>query len=412
MFKAKNDQQRSRNSKKLSGLVFKTLAIAIGSVSIFAIGLGIGQGKIQVGGDSVTQRSVQDGDLPADLDYSSVEDVYDALKKNYDGDLEEQALLDGIKQGLANASGDNYTEYLNATATEEFNEDLNGTFSGIGAELGKEEQALVIIAPIAGFPAEKAGLRAQDIITEINGENAFDLSVTEAVKKIRGEKGTKVTLGIVRDGQQRLEVEVTRDTISIPSVESEILEGGIGYLKVSRFSDDTAQLTRTAAQEFKNAGVKGVILDVRNDPGGLLDASVDVASLWLDNKVVLQEKRNDVVIRTYQSRGSALLAGLPTVVLINEGSASASEIVAGALKDHGAASLIGNQTFGKGSVQQLVNLPGDGVLKVTIARWYTPDGKNIDKEGITPDKKVDRTDEDFKADRDPQKQAAIDFLKK
>jgi carboxyl-terminal processing protease len=393
--------------------IWKISVLAAGAVGIFAFGLVVGRGEIKVGRDAAIQQSVQDSELPADLNYSSVEEVYDALKKNYDGELDEQALLDGIKQGLANASGDNYTEYLNAGDARDFNEELNGTFSGIGAELGKEEQALVIIAPIAGFPAEKAGLRAQDIITEIDGESAIDLSVTEAVKKIRGPAGSKVALTIIRDGQERLEVEITRATINIPSVESEILEGEIGYLKVSRFSDDTAQLARDAAQDFKKHTVKGVILDVRNDPGGLLDASVDLASLWLDNgQVVLQEKRNGVVVRTYDARGQSVLAGVPTVVLINEGSASASEIVAGALKDHGAATLIGTTTFGKGSVQQLVKLPGDGVLKVTIARWFTPNGQNIDKEGIEPDQKVERTSEDYTANRDPQKSAALEFLNK
>jgi len=390
----------------------RTVVLLVFGVAVFSLGLGIGQGRIEFGRDAALQRSVQDGKLPEDLNYSSVEDVYDALKKNYDGDLDEQALLDGIKQGLANASGDNYTEYLNGEAAKEFNEELDGTFTGIGAELGKDEQALVIIAPIDGFPAAKAGLRPQDIIAEIDGESAFDLSITEAVKKIRGPENTKVSLKIIR-GTEQLDVEITRAMINIPSVESEILDGNIGYLKVSRFSDDTAQLARAAAQKFKKAKVQGVILDVRNDPGGLLDASVDVASLWLSSdKVVLQEKRNDVVVRTYNAQGESPLKGVPTVVLVNEGSASASEIVAGALQDNGAATLIGMQTFGKGSVQQLVNLSGDGVLKVTIARWYTPDGKNIDKEGIAPDKKVERTDEDYKANRDPQKQAAIDFLKK
>ena len=377
----------------------------------FGVGIGVGNGRINLGREKIFHESAQKEGLPADLDYATVEQVYDALKSNYDGQLDEQSLLDGIKAGLAGASGDPYTEYLNAEEAKEFDEDLNGSFTGIGAELTKDKDSIVVVSPIAGFPADKAGIRPKDIIAEINGESAYDITVSEAVKKIRGPKDSKVTLKIIRDGQP-LTVEVVRDNITIPSVESQIIEGNIGYLKVSRFAEDTYPLSRAAAQNFKSANVKGVILDVRGDPGGLLDASVDVSGLWLENKTVLQEKRDEQVIRTYTSRGTALLKGVPTVVLINEGSASASEITAGALKDHDAATLIGMKSFGKGSVQQLQKLRGGGVLKVTIARWYTPNGKNIDKEGIEPDQKVERSEDDLKNNRDPQKDAAVQLLKR
>jgi carboxyl-terminal processing protease len=226
-------------------------------------------------------------------------------------------------------------------------------------------------------------------------------------------EGTKVKLKIIRDASKELDFEITRAQITIPSVESEILPGNIGYLKISRFSDDTASLSRDAANSFKKAGVKGVILDMRSNPGGLLDASVDVSSLWLPpGKTILEEKREGVVVKTFKAKGTAVLQGIPTVVLINEGSASASEITAGALKDNGAATLMGVKSFGKGSVQQLDKLPGGAILKVTIARWFTPSGKNIDKEGIEPDQKVERTDDDIKNNKDPQKDKAIEFLKK
>lgn len=400
------------NRKSSSGPLLKTFVLVAVAGLIFAFGVGVGSGKIVVGRDRVYQNSAQSKDLPEDLDYATVEHIYDALKSNYDGELSVDELLNGLKSGLARATGDPYTEYLNAEAAKEFDEDLSGTFTGIGAELGKDKDSIVIIAPIDGFPAEKAGLKPKDVIVEINGEPAFDLSITEAVKRIRGPKDTKVKLKVVRNGERQLEFEIVRDNINVPSVESEILDGNIGYLKISRFAEDTAGLSRRAALDFRQANVKGVILDVRGDPGGLLDASVDVSSLWLENKVILQEKRDGVVVRTYNSRGTAILKGVPTVVLINEGSASASEITAGALNDHEAATLIGTKTFGKGSVQQLHRLPSGGVLKVTIARWFTPDGKNIDKEGIEPDQKVERSDDDFKAGRDPQKDVALQFLKK
>lgn len=390
----------------------KIFGVVVATIVIFGLGVGVGNGQIQVGSDSVFRKPISKG-LPADLDYASVEELYDTLRQGFDGQLDTQKLLEGLKQGLASATGDQYTEYLNAEEAKSFNDDLNGTFSGIGAELSKDKQLIIVVSPIAGYPAEKAGLQPRDVIAEINGESAYDLSITEAVNKIRGPSGTKVKLKIIRDESKELELEITREKITIPSVESEILDDDIGYMKVSRFSDDTSKLSEQAAERFAKAGVKGIILDLRSNPGGLLDSSVDLAGLWLPNgKTVLEERRGGVTVRSYTSDGPATLKDIPTVVLIDEGSASASEITAGALKDDGAATLIGMKSFGKGSVQQLEKLPDGGVLKVTIARWYTPGGKNIDKEGISPDKKVDRTAEDVEKGKDPQKDAAINSLKK
>lgn len=403
--------QNSEVPKKRKRGMLLTKAVAYVAVGMMIFGLGI-----SVGNDSLTlgaqQKSVNK-DLPANLDYQEVEQLYDKLRQNFDGDLTTEKLLEGLKQGLAGASGDTYTEYLNAKEARSFDEDLNGSFSGIGAELSKEEKEIIIVAPIAGFPAAKAGLQPRDVIAEINGESAYDLTVTEAVNKIRGPVGTKVKLKVVRDAREELDFEITRAQITIPSVESEILDGNIGYLKISRFANDTDALALKAAEHFKQTNVNGVILDVRNNPGGLLDASVSLAGLWLPKgTTVLEEKRGGVTIESLKSNGPAMLKGIPTVVLINDGSASASEIVAGALKDHKAATLVGTKTFGKGSVQQLQQLSDGGVLKVTIARWYTPGGKNIDKEGIQPDKKVDQTADDMKNNKDPQRDAAVDALRK
>ena len=384
------------------------------AVFIFGLGLGIGSGRVVLGPDRIFHKSVNKNGLPANLDYSSVEQLYDLLKQEYDGQLDQTKLLDGLKQGLASAAGDPYTEYLNAKDAKDFDDQLNGTFSGIGAELSKDtNNQIIVVAPIAGYPADKAGLKPKDVIAEINGESATGLSLTEAVNRIRGPINTKVTLKIVRNNTQELKLEIVRQQITVPSVESQILDGNIGYIKISRFAEDTYNLAQQAANNFKTAHVKGVILDLRSDPGGLLDAAVDVSSLWLPkDKTVLQERRNDVIVRSYPSKGYATLQGVPTVALINEGSASASEITAGALKDNGVATLIGVKSFGKGSVQQLAKLTDGGVLKVTIARWYTPAGKNIDKEGISPDQEVKRSDDDIKNNRDPQKDAAVKLLLK
>lgn len=406
MVKTKLFHKVPRGVKRLGRSVFVIAAF----VAVFAFGLGVGNGTITFSDGRYGSVSK---DLPKDLNYTDVEELYDRLRKSFDGQLSEQDLLEGLKRGLVNATGDQYTEYLTPEEAKEFSEDLNGTFSGIGAELSKDEKYIVIVAPIDGFPAQKAGLLPKDAIVEIDGENAYDISVTEAVNKIRGPVGTKVKLKVIRGEREELDFEITRDTITIPSVESEILKGNIGYLKVTRFSDDTRALARQAANEFKSKNVKSVILDLRSNPGGLLDAAVDLSGIWLPRgKTVLQEKRDGVVIRTYDSGGPATLAGIPTVVLINEGSASASEITAGALKDNGAATLMGEKSFGKGSVQTLENLPNGGVLKVTIARWFTPNGKNIDKEGIEPDTKVTRSADDIKNNKDPQRDAALKFLQK
>lgn len=389
----------------------KGVMLLMAAFFVFAFGVGVGNGNISFGQRRLNSVSKN---LPNNLNYADVEELYDRLRNNFDGQLSEAELIEGLKEGLVNAAGDQYTQYLTPEEAKEFDEDLNGTFSGIGARLMEDKNKMVMIeTPLAGYPAEKAGLRARDVIVEINGESAYDLSVSEAVEKIRGETGTKVKLTVVRDNREQLDFEITRQTITIPSVESEILEGNIGYLQVSRFDETTGNLARDAAQRFKDANVKGVVLDMRNNPGGLLDAAVSLSGVWLpQGKEVLEEKRDGVTIKTYDSNGPAILEDIPTVVLVNEGSASASEITAGALKDNGVATLMGEKTFGKGSVQTLERLPNGGVLKVTIARWYTPNGKNIDKEGIEPDKKVERSVEDIQNSRDPQKDAAVRHLQK
>lgn len=390
--------------KKRKNILYALLA----GLLIFALGVNVGNGRWQFNKTRATSSNSQ---LPADLDYESVEAIYDKLREAYDGKLDQQQLIDGIKEGLAKASGDPYTEYFNTKDAKSFNDELNGSFTGIGAELAKNAADNVeIISPIAGFPAEKAGLKPKDVISEIDGKSAVGITVTEAVSKIRGEAGTKVKLKVVRDNKKELEFEITRTQITIPSVKHEIVDG-IGILTISRFGSDTAQLAQEAATQFKQANVRGVILDMRGDPGGLLDAAVSVSSLWLDkNQTVLQEKRDGKVVKTFRSNGRATLKGIKTVVLVNGGSASASEITAGALRDNKAATLIGTKTYGKGSVQQIEPLSDGSILKVTSAHWFTPSGKGIDKDGLEPDQKVDRSDDDFKNNRDPQKDAALKFI--
>lgn len=400
---------RKKNSKKKlpGGRWISAVSAGLVAVLIFITGVGVGSGRITWNSNS------QNKDLPEDLNYASVEQIYDALKENYDGKLDAQQLLDGMKAGLANATGDPYTVYLNGEEAKEFQDQLNGTFSGIGAELGQDEDNnIVIVAPIEGFPAAKAGLRPQDVIVSVNGESTAGMSIDKAVSKIRGPKDTQVELRVLRNKSEDLTIKITRADIKLPSIKTEILDGNIGYMQIIQFGNDTSLLAAEAARNFKDKGVKGVILDLRGNPGGTLDSSIDVASLWIPRgETVLQQKRGDKVVSTAPATGNDILKGMPTVVLINEGSASASEIVAGALKDHKAAKLIGTKTYGKGSVQELKLFAGGSELKVTVARWYTPGGQNIDKKGISPDTEVKMTDEDYKADRDPQKDAALQGLR-
>ncbi len=399
----------SPNKKSSFRFIGRYSVIVLVSVAIFMLGWGLGSGRITA--DYINKLQSENATLPKNLDYSSVEQVYDEIKQNYDGKLTTDTLLNGIKHGLSESTGDPYTEYLNAKETKDFDDSLNGTFSGIGAELGKDAGSIVVVSPIAGYPAQKAGLKSKDVIVSIDDKPASGMTISQAVDSIRGPSGSTVKLQIARDGKE-LNFEIVRETIKIPSVESKIINGNIGYMKITTFSEETADLAEKSAQEFKNKGVKGVIIDVRGNPGGLLNSAVSLGQLWIsEGKVILTERRGGEVIKTHTSDTSdPILKGIPTVVLIDGGSASASEILAGALKDNKAATLMGEKSYGKGSVQNLIQIPSGGVLKVTIARWYTPAGRNIDKQGIVPDKKIKFTDEDIKNKQDPQKDAAVRLL--
>lgn len=348
---------------------------------------------------------------PSKLDFSSLNEVYSVLKSKYDGTLDTTKLIDGAKHGMVDAVGDPYTMFFNAEEAKAFSSDLNGTFEGIGAELGKTSGQLTILSVIADSPAEKAGLAKNDIILKINGEDTTSMTVGAAVTKIRGDKGTSVKLTILR-GETTKEYSITRSTITSPSVSTEVLDGNVGYLRISRFGDDTAGLAKKAAETFKAQGITKVILDLRGNGGGLLSAAQSVSSLWLKSgAVIVSERTGGVTTDTLRANGTAVLEGVTTVVLVDANSASASEIVAGALKDNSAATLLGEKTYGKGSVQTVEDLTGGGQLKVTVARWYTPNGVNINKEGIAPDKEVKQSEDDAKAGKDTQKNAALEQLR-
>ena len=375
---------------------------------LFVSGLFVGN---KVDFKSLTKNHLVSQNAKTAVDYSSIDEAYQALTQNYDGKLDTTKLLDGLKKGLAEATDDPYTQYFSAEDSKSFSEEISGTFTGIGAELAKENNAIVVTTPLRGHPAEKAGVLARDIIIKIDDQDALSMSVQDAVKKIRGPKDTTVKLTLLR-GTQQVEVSIVRADIKIPSVEYEVLDGGVCNVRISRFSDDTDTIVTEAAKVCKEKGAKTVLVDLRNDPGGYLEQAIRVASHWVDTgKNVVSEKRGGVVIKSHPAVIGQEFKGMRTVVLINEGSASASEILAGALKDYGLATLVGKKSYGKGSVQEVDPLSGGTSIKITIARWYTPNDKNIDKQGIEADEKVDISVDQIKTGEDPQKAKALELLK-
>lgn len=339
------------------------------------------------------------------LDLSSVQATYQAVLDNFDGDIDEAKLVEGANQGLVEALGDQYTVYMNQKDSTDFNDSLSGNIGGgVGIEVGLRGDLPTVIRVLRDNPAEKAGMAVDDIIVAVNGEDVKEKTITEVVTKIRGDAGTTVKLTVFRDGASK-DITVTREIINNPSVYGSVVDG-VGVMTISRFDEKTGNLARALATEFKTAGVKGVVLDLRGNGGGYVTAAQDVGGIWLDKQVVVTEKKGSKVIDELKSGGNPILNGIPTVVLINSSSASASEIVAGALRDYKVATLMGEKSFGKGSVQKLVGLSDGTILKVTVARWYTPSGLNISEKGIVPDTTIERSVDDFNANEDPQLDAA------
>lgn len=371
------------------------------------------------------------------LNYARLDEVANALAENYDGKIDKNKLIDGAAAGMANSLGDPYTVYFTADEAKEFNNDLNSTIIGVGIELGQTaSKQLEVISPIDDSPAKKAGILAGDIITKIDDKDSMSLDPDKAVTQLRGKAGSLVKLTILR-GDKTLEFSITRAKITVPSVSWKISDDGgktwalngddahfkqiassstkkIGYIRISQFSNDTATLSAKAATALKDAGVSGVILDLRGNGGGYVDAATAVSSLWLDQgqTIVKEIGKNNQTLGVETASGSPILNGIKTVVLIDGGSASASEITAAALRDNGDATLIGQKSYGKGVMQNIIDLTGGAQLKVTIAKWYTPNGKNIQGNGISPDKNVDLTTEQLSAGNDTQLNAAVEEIAK
>ncbi|MDB5183481.1 MAG: putative carboxyl-terminal protease [Candidatus Saccharibacteria bacterium] len=344
------------------------------------------------------------------LDLSSVQNTYHLLKQNFDGNLDTAALIAGASQGLVAASGDVHTEYFNADEAKQFQSDLTGDIGGgVGAEIGVRDNVPTVISVLADTPAQKAGVKAGDILQQVNDQPLTKLTVDEVVQKIRGDIGTTVKLTITRDGQV-MYFNITRAEITSPSVSSKV-NGDVGILTITRFDEQTGDQARSEANKLKSVGVKKIILDLRDNGGGYLSAAPQVAGLWLNNMLVATEKRDGKEQDRQTTGTDTVLAGMPTVVLVNAGTASAAEIVSAALKDQGNnITFVGERTYGKGTVQTTIPLNGGALLKVTVQRWYTPKDVNIDGKGLTPDKVVGLTNADILAGHDPQIDAAMKQL--
>lgn len=348
----------------------------------------------------------------ATLDYSSVDSLYRELQQNYDGTIDSDQALDGLKHGLVSSLGDKYTVFMNATEAAEFERSLSGDVgAGVGIELGERDGYIRVLRTLQDNPARRGGVLAGDIIYKVNDEDVSALSADEVATKIRGDVGSEVKLTLVR-GREELDFTLTREKINNLSAYVEY-QGDTAVLTITRFDSDTGKIVSGIADEIVSKGINRIVVDLRSNGGGYVNSAVDVTSLWVDGDLVMDQRSLSGLNgeKYYAQRGKAVLKGKSTIVLTNGSTASAAEIMAGALRDYGAATLLGEKTYGKGVVQVVRELSGGNKLKVTIARWYTPHGANINQEGIAPDVEVVRSFDDINANRDPQLDAALQKLR-
>ena len=371
-----------------------------------------GQGAGDVAGDIA---GIVKGDKTANegkADLSVFWDVWNLVDDNYILDsTDQQAKVYGAISGMVDSLGDPYSTFLTPEENKTLNDEMQGVFGGIGAEVGYRDGAITVIAPLKGSPAEKAGLAAGDKIAAVNDETTEGLNVDEVVNLIRGEEGTKVKLIIVR-GEEVKTFEITRETIQDKTVRWEMKDGGIAYIDITQFKRGTADELDAQIGDILAQDPKGIVLDLRNNPGGYLDVVVDVASRFIDEGQTIVIEDSGKEQKTYAANGNKRFDKLPIAVLVNGGSASASEILAGALKDHKIATLVGKTTFGKGLVQGITDLKDGSALKITVAKWLTPNGGSINKDGIAPDIEVEYTDADYQAGKDPQLDKALEVAKR
>ncbi len=417
----------SRPSKEKKSFEIQRRAIAYILVAIlflgasFATGFFVGQSHAALATplESIRIPSIvsnplsQTANPPKPADLSLIQDAWNRIHSNYVGrqKLDDSALVYGAIKGMVGALNDPYTLFFTPDETQSFLSNVNGKFDGIGAEVGMRNGKITVIAPLKDTPAERAGLQAGDVMLAIDSQDASAMSLDEAVAKIRGTAGTKVTLKLQRQGVAApVVISVLRETINVPSLRWQIRDDGIAVISFYEFSQNAPQDFQNAANDILTHHAKGIVLDMRNNPGGYLDAAVNVAG-WLlpQQSLVVTEDFGNGQKTEHQTIGAGQLKDIPIVVIVNKGSASAAEILAGALEDDRQAQIVGEQSFGKGSVQELDTLAGNTSLKMTVAHWLTPSGKSIQGQGITPTVPVTMP---TNATTDVQLQKALDTLQK
>ena len=399
--------------RKIGKTVIVILAGLILLTGVFIVGVNIGK-KYYPSIKLVRGVKNLETNKPADVDFNLLWDAWRLIQNDYvkSDELNNQEMVYGAVRGLLSSLGDPYSTFFDPQEAKKFSENVTGNFSGIGIEIGVKKNILTVISPIKGTPAWEAGLKPGDQIVAIDGKESLKMSSEEAVDLIRGPAGTEIKLTIFRSSFDKpQDFTIKREEIFVPSVKTEFLQNNIAHITLSSFSDNTNYEFYRAVLEVLVKNSPAVILDLRNNPGGYLEVSVDLAGWFLKRgEVVIRESVKGEDETVFRANGNQALLDIPIVILVNEGSASASEILAGALRDNRQIKIIGEKTFGKGSVQEVENMANDSMIKLTIAEWLTPNGLSLNGNGLEPDYKVELTDEDYENDKDPQLDKAIEVV--
>lgn len=390
----------------------KAVAVVLAFFAVFFSGYIVGRLEVvQDPSRAISQNTAiinRDKNKPANTDFSLFWDAWKVIDDRYVKKPNDQDRVHGAIAGMVASLGDPYTMFMKPSENERFSQDISGNFEGIGAELVQKDGYITVVAPLDNSPAQRSGLMAGDIIIKIDDKDAPG-TLDEGVKLIRGKKGTEVKLTVVRGGKEK-EITIVRDTVEVKSV-SYSLKDGIAVVKLNQFSANTTEQLDEILKKVSADKPKGLVLDLRNNPGGLLDKAITITSHFIEPGSVVIERDKDGKETVLRTEAVANRVTLPMVVLINKGSASASEILAGAIQDAERAQLVGETSFGKGSVQTIENLKDGSAVRVTIAEWLTPKKREINKVGITPDITVGLSEEDVAAGRDPQLDKALELLK-
>jgi len=398
--------------RRLVKSIFLTLAVLVASLVFLSVGYYLGAKKVSIGGSyNLVNR---DQDQLEELDFSVFWQVWDEVHKRYvnPSEIDDRELVRGAIEGMVGALDDPYSAFMPPNQSEIFSQDLEGSFGGVGIMIELVDGNLTVTSPLDGSPAEKAGIISEDIIVKIDGRLVEEMNFEEMVSSIRGKIGTEVELIIFRPKEnEQLEFNITREEIVVESVEYEMIEENIGYLRINQFGNDTLGLINEASEFFSDEGANKLVVDLRSNPGGFFDVAVQVSSKFIEDGVIVYQQNQDQT-EAFEAVGRATMTDYSLVVLVNEGSASAAEIMAGALRDQKGAKLVGSKTFGKGSVQDLKNIGRWGSLRITSGRWLTPEKELINSKGLKPDIKIEMEASKVGADDDKQLERALKILSK